>query len=106
VLSNSTSSTTKLLALVLGLLESLTRLLNPGEESITYKTMLGLELDHGLLVVVNEAESGGLSSSELGAESKDDYEFGVCLVHTSDDSLEFGFSYVSASGVDNVNNHL
>jgi hypothetical protein len=27
-------------------------------------------------------------------------------VHTSDDSLEFGFSYVSASGVDNVNNHL
>jgi hypothetical protein len=106
MLSNGASSTTDLLTLVLSLLDSLTGALCLGEDTQAYKTVLGLELHHSLLVVVDKAESGGLSSSELGAESEGDDKLGVSLVHTSDNSLELGLSYVSTSRVDDVYDHL
>eukprot|EP00985_Skeletonema_marinoi_P008731 scaffold3984_cov71-Skeletonema_marinoi.AAC.1 len=51
VLSNGGSSTTNLLALVLGFLDGLTRLLGTGLKSKTHKTVLGLELLKGIFVV-------------------------------------------------------
>lgn len=106
MLSNRLSGTTDLLALILGLLHCLSGSLLGHEHSVAYKTVLGLKLDTGLLVVVNEAESGGLSSSELGAESEGDYELGISLVHGCDCVLELRLWYVCASRMDDVDNHL
>lgn len=106
VLSNRGTSTTDLLALVLGLLDGLTRLLCTGLNSKTDETVLGLELAEGIFVVVDDAESGGLSSSELGAESEKDDKLGVGLVHASDNFLELGLGNVGTSRVDDINNHL
>lgn len=106
MLSNGTSGTTDLLALVLSFLHCLTRLLSLLEHSVTYKTVLRLELKAGLLVIVDEAESSGLSSSELGAASENDYKLWVSLVHLSDNLLELRLCYVSTSRVDDVDNHL
>ena len=106
MLSNGCSGTSELLTLVLGLLHCLARSLDLGKQSLSDKTVLGLELHHRLLVVVNEAESGGFSSSELGTETEGDAELGVSLVHGSNDGLKLALCDICASGVDNVYNHL
>merc|ERR1719223_263558 len=106
MLRNTSSGTSNLESLVLGLLDSLTRGINLGHETLSNETVLGLELENRLLVVVNEAESSGFSSSELGAESKENDEFGVCLVHASNHLLEFRFGDIRTARVDDVHNHL
>ena len=106
VLSNGGSSTTNLLALVLGFLDGLTRLLGTGLKSKTYKTVLGLELLEGIFVVVDYAESSGLSTSELGTESEKNNELAIGLVHASDNFLELGLGHIGTSRVDDINNHL
>ena len=106
MLSNRTSSTAYLLALILSLLHCLTGSFLLVEHSVAYKTVLGLELDASLLIIVNEAESSGSSTSELGAASEDHDELGVSLVHLSDNFLELRLCYISTSGVDDVNDHL
>ena len=106
VLSNGGSSTTDLLALVLGLLDGLTRLLGTGLKSKTHKTVLGLELLKGIFVVVDYAESSGLSTSELGTESEKNNELAIGLVHASDNFLKLGLGHIGTSRVDDINNHL
>jgi hypothetical protein len=106
VLSNRGTSTTDLLALVLGLLDGLTRLLGTLLESKTDKTVLGLELAEGILVVVDDAESGGLSTSVLGAESEETNELGIGLVHASDNFLKLGLGHIGTARMDDINNHL
>ena len=106
VLGNRSTSTTNLLSLVLGLLHCLTRPLNLGGKSKTDETVLGFELHESILVVVNDAEASGLSTSELGAEAEENDELGVGLVHAAYNFLEFGLGYVGTSRVDDVNNHL
>merc|ERR1719223_1920266 len=98
MLRNTSSGTSNLESLVLGLLDSLTRGINLGHETLSNETVLGLELENRLLVVVNEAESCGFSSSELGAESKENDKFGVCLVHASNNLLEFRFGDIARPG--------
>ena len=106
MLGNTASSTPDLLTLILGLLKSLTGFLSLGEHTLADQTVLGLELDHGLLIVVDEAKSGGTSSSKLGAESKEDAKLGVGLVHASNNFLELRLRDSGTSRMDDVNNHL
>ena len=106
VLSNGGTSTTDLLALVLSLLDSLTTLLGPLLNSKTDKTVLGLELAKGILIVVDDTESSGLSTSELGTESEKYNQLGVSLVHTSNNFLELRLGNVGTARVDDINNHL
>lgn len=106
VLSNGGTSTTDLLALVLGFLDGLTRLLCTGLNSKPDKTVLGLELPESIFVVVDDAESGRLSTSELGAESEENDKLGISLVHASDNFLKLGLGHVGTSRVDDINNHL
>jgi len=106
VLGKGTSGTSDLLTLVLGLLDSLTRLLLHLEHSVTCKTMLGLELQASFLVIVDKAESGGLSSSELCLKSKKHDKLGVGLVHLSNNLGKLSLRNIGASRMNDVDNHL
>jgi len=68
--------------------------------------VLGLELLGGLLVVVDEAESGGASSSEGSLEAEKDHTGRLGLVGGSNGLLELRTGDVSLSGVDDLNDHL
>lgn len=46
-------------------------LLDLGGKADTDKTVVGLELLHGLGGVIDEGEAGGLAATELGAETED-----------------------------------
>mmetsp|Transcript_24494 Transcript_24494/g.51470 ORF Transcript_24494/g.51470 Transcript_24494/m.51470 type:complete len:249 (+) Transcript_24494:917-1663(+) len=106
VLGNRRSSTTNLLALVLGLLDSLTTLFLLLLKSLADKSVFRLELTQCILCIVDHTESGGLSSSEFSSETEKNYQFGIRLVHASDDLLQFSAGNIGASGVDDVDNHL
>ena len=103
MLGNTGSGTTDLLPLVLGLFDGLSALFLLLLNTKTDQSVLRLELAKSVLRVVNDAESSGLSSSELGAESEKNNEVGGGLVHGSDDFLKFGFGNVGTSRVDDVN---
>ena len=106
VLGNAGTSTTDLLSLVLGLLDGPSAPLDFVLDSETDQSVLGLELAKGIFTVIDDAESSGLSSSELGAESEKNNKVGGGLVHGADNLLEFSLGYVGTSRVDDVNDHL
>ena len=106
VLSDRRTGTTDLLALVLGLLDGLTRLLGTRFKSKTDETVLGLKLAEGILIVVDDAESGGLSTSVLVTESEETNELAIGLVHASDNILQLGLGHIGTARVDDINNHL
>jgi len=106
VLGNAGSRTADLEFLVLGFLDGLSRVLLLLGDALAHHAVLWLELDHGVLVVVDEAESGGLATSELGAESEDDGELGVGLVHASQQLAELALGNIGASWMDHINDHL
>lgn len=106
VLGDARSGTAGLLALVLRLLECLPAPLLLLGESLPHESVLGLELQKGVLVVVDDAEAGRLATAELGAEAEEHNELGVGLVHAADDALELGLGDVRATGVDDVDDHL
>lgn len=69
--------------------------------------MTGLELLLGSLIVVNQSESGGSSSSEGGPESEArDSLGGLSLVHGSELLSELLSGDVGPSGVNDVNHEL
>lgn len=71
VLSNTCTSTPNLKSLILGFLDGLPTGLTLLEKSQTYQTVLWFELHHTFLVVVDEAESSGFTTTEFGTESED-----------------------------------
>ena len=106
MLGDTGASTADLQALVLGLLHCLAGALNLDLHAVANKTVLGLKLVHGLLVVVDEAEAGGLAAAKLGTEAEKSGELGVGLVHAANNLLELGLGDGGASRVDDVDNHL
>ena len=106
VLGNTSAGTADLEALVLGLLDGLTRLLGTRFKSKTDETVLGLKLAEGILIVVDDAESGGLSTSVLVTESEETNELAIGLVHASDNILQLGLGHIGTARVDDINNHL
>lgn len=65
----------------------------------------GLELQR-ILAIVNQGESGGLSSSELGPESEDDDLVFGGLVHAGQLLPELILGYIGSGRVENVHDHL
>ena len=106
VLSDGSTRTANLLALVLGLFHGLAAPVLLLLQSKSDETMLGFKLHQSILVVVNDAKARGLSTSKLGAEAKQHNQLRVSLVHASDHVLQFRFGYVGTARMDDVNNHL
>ena len=106
VLGNAGAGTADLEALVLGLLDGLAGLLGAGLDALADEAVLGLELAEGVLVVVDEAEAGGLSATELGLEAEHDGELGIGLVHTADNLGELVLGNIGTAGVDDIDDHL
>ena len=106
VLGNTGAGTADLEALVLGLLDGLAGLLGAGLDALADEAVLGLELAEGVLVVVDEAEAGGLSATELGLEAEHDGELGIGLVHTADNLGELVLGNIGTAGVDDIDDHL
>jgi hypothetical protein len=106
VLGNAGTGTADLEALVLGLLDGLAGPFGAGLDALADEAVLGLELAEGVLVVVDEAEAGGLAATELGAEAKHDGELGISLVHTTDNLGELVLGNIGTAGVDDIDNHL
>ncbi len=106
VLSDARASTADLLPLLLRLLECLPAPLLLLGESLPHESVLGLELQQCVLVIVDDAESGRLASAELGAEAEEHDKLRVGLVHAADDALVLGLGDVRATGVDDVHDHL
>ena len=106
MLGNGRTSTSNLLGLVLGLLDGLARVLLLLGKSVADKSVLGLELSHGILVIVNQAKARGLATTKLGSETKQDSQLGIGLVHASYNFLELRFWHIRSSWVNNVNDHL
>ena len=106
VLGNTSAGTADLEALVLGLLDGLAGLLGAGLDALADEAVLGLELAEGVFVVVDEAEAGGLATTELGAEAEHDGELGIGLVHAANNLGELVLGNIGTAGVDDIDNHL
>mmetsp|Transcript_13375 Transcript_13375/g.27619 ORF Transcript_13375/g.27619 Transcript_13375/m.27619 type:complete len:245 (-) Transcript_13375:8-742(-) len=106
VLGDGPSRSPNLKALVLRLLDRLATLLLRLLKSGADETVLRLEFAQRVLVVVDEAEAGGLAAAEFGAEAEDYGELRVGLVHAADDLLQLRAGDVRSAGVDDVHNHL
>lgn len=106
MLGNTRSGAPDLLSLVLGLLDGLAGSLLLLQESATDQSVLGLKLSHGILIVVDEAESSGLATSKLGSEAKELYELGISLVHASYHFLKLRLGDICPAGVNDVHNEL
>lgn len=106
MLGNRGSSTSDLLALVLGLLHGLTGSLLLLRDSVTYKTVFRLKLSHGILVIVNQTKASRLAATKLGSETKQDSKLGIGLVHASYNFLELLFRNIRATRVDDIHDHL
>jgi len=68
------------------------------------KTVLGLELLHGLGGVVDESETSGLAATELGAETEDGDLVLLGLVETAKLLAELLLGDIGAVGVEDVTN--
>lgn len=64
------------------------RLINLGGVAVANEAVVGLELLEGVVGVVDQGETGGLSSSEVGAETEDGDGSLVGLVELSKLSAE------------------
>ena len=71
---------------------------------VTYtdEAVLGLELLGRLQVVVDQSEAGGLSASESGAETEDEDNLLVDLVHLGELLAELILGDVGAGRVDDI----
>lgn len=103
----TTASTEDLLATVL-LLSTLLfgDLVDLLREAGTHKAVTGLELLHGGGAVVDEAESGALAATELGAEAEhgDGILIGVVVLGETLTKLVLG--HVGTGGMKDVNDEL
>jgi hypothetical protein len=106
VLGNRGTGTSDLLGLVLGFLNCLAGLFLLLHKALTDKPVFWFELSHRLFVIVNQTKSGRLATSKLGSETKQYSQFGIGLVHASDNSLKLRLWHICSSRVDNVHNEL
>merc|ERR1719336_846920 len=91
--------TSYLLLLVLPLLALLGRVLLDGEESVTYKPMLGLKLLGEVKAIVDERKAGGLAATERRAEAEAEDNVWCGLVHSSHLFTNFSFGYSGTTRV-------
>jgi hypothetical protein len=106
VLGDRCTSTSDLLALVLGLLHGLTGSFLLLRNSVTDQSVFGLKLSHRILVIVNQAESSGLAATKLGSETKQDSQLGISLVHASYNFLKLLFWHIRPTRVNDIHDHL
>lgn len=103
----SSTSTKDLLAsvLLLGSL-GLGDLLNLSSQTVSDKSVSGLELLQGLLGVVDETETSGLSATKLGSKTKDGDSVLLGLVKSTNLLSELVLGDVGSVGVKDINNKL
>ena len=70
VLGNACTSAANLLALVLGFLDGFSGVFLLLQDPLADQSVLGLELSHGVLRVVNQAKASASASSKLGLEAE------------------------------------
>lgn len=98
------ASTPLLFDLVLALLAGLSAGLLLLSETLTDKSVLGLELLGDLEVVVDETEASALASTELCLEAEDEDGAGISdLEHLGKKLLKLLLGDVGAARVDNIN---
>jgi hypothetical protein len=78
------------------------RLLDLGGHANTDKTVVGLELLHGLVGVVDESETSGLATTVLGAETEDGDLVLVGLVELGQLLAELVLGDVGTVGVEDI----
>jgi hypothetical protein len=78
------------------------RLLDLGGHANTDKTVVGLELLHGLVGVVDESETSGLATTVLGAETEDGDLVLVGLVELGELLAELILGDVGTVGVEDI----
>jgi hypothetical protein len=78
------------------------RLLDLGGHANTDKTVVGLELLHGLVGVVDESETSGLATTVLGAETEDGDLVLVGLVELGQLLAELILGDVGTVGVEDI----
>ncbi len=83
VLGNRSTSTADLETLVLGFLDSLSRLFFLFGKSLAHLSVQRLELAQRFLIVVNQAKSSGLSTTKFSSETKQDGQFRIGFVHAA-----------------------
>jgi hypothetical protein len=76
--------------------------LDLGSKANADKSVVGLELLHGLGGVVDESEAGGLATTELGAEAENGDLLLVGLVEASKLLTEVLLGDVGTTGVEDV----
>ncbi len=72
----------------------------------TNEAVLGLELLGRLQVIVDQGEAGGLSTTESSAETEAEDNLLIDLVHLGELLAKLILGDVSASGVDDIHDHL
>ena len=77
-------------------------LLDLGGHANADKTVVGLELLHGLVGVVDEGEASGLAATELGAETEDGDLVLVGLVELGELLAELILGDVGTVGVEDI----
>ncbi len=100
--SNSFTKTEHLLRSVLLLLNLLPRPTSSSGEALSGLSILGLELLHGINVVIYEAESGALSSAEISSEAEHDGALGGNLVVLGKLGLDLFLGDVGGAGMDHI----
>jgi hypothetical protein len=106
VLGNGCTSTADLLALVLGFLHGLAGSFLLLGNSLADHSVFRFELSHGVLVIVNQAESSRFAATELGAETEQNSQLGVGLVHASHNFLKLLLRDIRSARVDDIHDHL
>jgi hypothetical protein len=79
-----------------------TSLLNLGTSADAHQAVVGLELLHGLVRVVQQSEAGALAATVLGAEAEDGHLVLVRLVQVGQPVAELVLGDVGAVGVEDV----
>ena len=85
VLGNGGSSTSDLLALVLGLLDGLSGLLLCCNNALSNQSVFGFKFNHRLLIVIDDTETSALATSKFRLEPKHNGKLGISLVHSRDE---------------------
>ena len=70
------------------------------------KTVLGLEVLEGFNGIVDQGETGSLTTTKVGLETEDGNNFLVRLVHLGKLLTELILGDGGATGMDDINNHL
>ena len=66
------------------------------------QSIVGFELLQRLWRIIDESETGCLSTTKFSAQTEDVDLFLVCLVHLSEFATEFFFGDVGSAGVEDV----